>query len=114
MYATSRKISLYQLKFISNVKYCFYRLKIFRSKEKKKSFDFFISHVIEILCLLLLKLSVQCVPLFLRTIFRLSGRINDRKVRKVAKYIITQISRNLDLKNAFDAVEEKTKNENNE
>lgn len=57
---------------------------------------------------------MQCVSLLLRTIFRLSGRINDRKVHKVTKYIITQISRNLDLKNAFDAVEEKKENENNE
>lgn len=86
---------------------------IFKQGEKK-SFDFFVSHFIEILCLLLLKLSVQCVSLLLRTIFRLSGRINDRKVHKVTKYIITQISRNLDLKNAFDAVEEKKENENNE
>lgn len=81
---------------------------------EKKSFDFFISHFIKILCLLLLKLSVQCVPLFLRTILILSGRINDRKVHKVTKYIITQISRNLDLKDAFDTVEEKKRNENNE
>lgn len=83
-------------------------------QREKKVLTFFISHFIEILVLLLLKLSVQCVSLFLRVIFMLSGRINERKVRKVTKFIITQISRNFDLKNAFDAVEEKQKNENNE
>lgn len=57
---------------------------------------------------------MQCVSLFLRTIFILSGKINEGKVHKVTKYIITQISRNFDLKNAFDAIEEEKENENNE
>ena len=76
---------------------------ILKQREKKKNVLIVIFHFIEILRLLLLKLSVQCIQLFLRTIFILSGKINERKV---TKYIITQIFRNLGLKNAFDAFDE--------